>query len=80
MTTPLNPAFAVLILLAVIALRVLFVWRRRCSSVVPLPPGPKPLPIIGNMHQMPDDYQENEYLSWGRRFGELSYGFFASCY
>ncbi|KAH9929349.1 cytochrome P450 [Fomitopsis serialis] len=38
-----------------------------------LPPGPKPLPIIGNVHQVPAEYQERAFARWSKTYGDLMY-------
>lgn len=37
-----------------------------------LPPGPKRLPLIGNLHQVSVDYQERTFARWAKDYGELS--------
>jgi hypothetical protein len=51
----------VLAFLAVLALRRL-TWRKRYPS----PPGPRPLPIIGNIHQFPVSKPQIELKEWGK--------------
>ena len=35
----------------------------------PLPPGPKPDPLIGNLRLMPRDYQWKTFAEWRKRWG-----------
>ena len=35
----------------------------------PLPPGPKPDPIVGNLFLIPNDYQWKIFADWGKRWG-----------
>lgn len=39
----------------------------------PLPPGPKPLPLIGNIHQHPGTEQWKTYQQWHGKYGPLIY-------
>ena len=36
-----------------------------------VPPGPRPLPLIGNIHQIPMDDQEEVYTEWAKQYGTL---------
>ncbi|EPS30933.1 hypothetical protein PDE_05886 [Penicillium oxalicum 114-2] len=64
---------AIASLLAVSALlAVLFVvMRRKSTSSLPLPPGPKPLPIIGNVHQAPKSHGWRTYREWSQEYGPI---------
>ncbi|THH30274.1 hypothetical protein EUX98_g3897 [Antrodiella citrinella] len=65
-------AVGILLLLCAVFLRTLHGWLKG-SSTTPLPPGPKPIPIVGNMFQMSETYQEKMFLSWGHTFGNIVY-------
>ncbi|KAK6535508.1 hypothetical protein TWF694_001963 [Orbilia ellipsospora] len=47
--------------------------RRRNTTSFPLPPGPTPLPIIGNVHQAPKSHGWRQYLEWSKRYGPIVY-------
>ena len=37
------------------------------------PPGPKPLPIIGNLFQAPTENHEERFLEWAPQYGAFSF-------
>ncbi|KAH9919731.1 cytochrome P450 [Fomitopsis serialis] len=41
-----------------------------------LPPGPRRIPFLGNIQQLPATYQERAFAEWGKRFGEVVYAQF----
>jgi hypothetical protein len=45
--------------------------RRKTTSSLPLPPGPKPLPIIGNVHQAPKSHGWRTYREWSKQYGPI---------
>ncbi|RDW86505.1 cytochrome P450 [Aspergillus mulundensis] len=49
--------------------RLLIFLSRRPSS--PLPPGPKPLPLIGNIHQLPKSLQWLHLYHWSKKYGPI---------
>jgi hypothetical protein len=59
------------------ALSVAFIFasltRRNGRNVLPLPPGPKPLPLIGNLLDMPKEKDGETYRSWNDRYGDVVY-------
>ena len=49
------------------ALVVLNTYRRRARN----PPGPTPLPIIGNVLDMPRSFPWEAYMKWGEKYGTV---------
>lgn len=56
---------------AVGALGLLIKYVRRDSRLTP--PGPRPLPIVGNLLNMPAQEQWLVYEEWSRRYGMFRY-------
>lgn len=53
------------------ALRQLAGSEDKALDEVQLPPGPKPLPLLGNVHQLPMAYQEKTFAEWAKVYGTL---------
>ncbi|KAL4994176.1 hypothetical protein BDV10DRAFT_189252 [Aspergillus recurvatus] len=49
--------------------RLLLIFARRSASQ--LPPGPKPLPLIGNIHQLPRSLQWLNLYHWSKKYGPV---------
>jgi hypothetical protein len=46
--------------------------RRKRRHPFPFPPGPKGLPLIGNLRDLPSKYQWLTYEKWGREIGKYT--------
>ncbi|CAG8961172.1 hypothetical protein HYFRA_00002715 [Hymenoscyphus fraxineus] len=46
-------------------------YDKRRSKILPFPPGPKPLPIIGNLHQAPTHYPWRVFQQWAKQYGPI---------
>lgn len=57
-------------LLAGVALSVLYVrWWRKGASELPLPPGPSPRPVVGNLFDMSLQEMWLPATRWAKQFG-----------
>ena len=45
--------------------------RRTSRSKLPFPPGPKPLPLLGNVLDLPTSREYETYTRWGKEFGDV---------
>lgn len=61
-----GPQAVELVLLLFICILAFEWWKSRRLR---LPPGPPRLPLIGNLHQISDDYQQDTFTEWGRKYG-----------
>ncbi|KAI9441764.1 cytochrome P450 [Lactarius indigo] len=56
-------------LVGVLALRAFWDHRRRRGT--PYPPGPRPLPLIGNVFDIPQDYSWLAYTEFSKKYGDI---------
>jgi hypothetical protein len=69
----------VVALLAIIGVITSFT-KKKARGQLPLPPGPKPLPIIGNLHRMNTDFPWITYKEWSDIYGLLLFLFLFNTY
>ncbi|KAF9015058.1 cytochrome P450 [Cyathus striatus] len=67
--------FSLLTFLLLVATPIAYsLWRKYASRAgVPLPPGPKGYPLIGNIYDMPHEYPWLKYMEWSKQYGDIIY-------
>ncbi|KAH9917059.1 cytochrome P450 monooxygenase [Fomitopsis serialis] len=63
---------------AVVALWLVYASWSRIKGGRRYPPGPKRLPFLGNIHQLPAHYQHVTFKEWGAQYGDVVYARFFS--
>lgn len=51
-------------------------YRRKGINQLPLPPGPKPLPLLGNLLDFPKQKEPETFERWYREYGTLCFVFY----
>jgi hypothetical protein len=64
-----NAFFGVIALVFVLALY----FRKPQKRSLPLPPGPKKMPIIGNLLQLPTAFEWEVYAKWSEIYSTFNY-------
>ena len=55
---------------------ILYVYYKHYKrSSLPLPPGPKKHPLLGNLLDLPTSHQWRKYVEWGKQFSMLPLAF-----
>jgi hypothetical protein len=73
-TMPLSDANSPLVAAAIAAVLVYVVLKRLTGrDSLSRPPGPKPLPIIGNLLDFPQEKSWLTYRKWHERYGDIVY-------
>lgn len=59
--------------IAIVLACLTFLWRifRRNNRNAPFPPGPKGLPVIGNLLDMPTEKEWLTFAKWGDKYGDI---------
>lgn len=64
----LNASDLTVIGLAAVSLAIL--WYVNNKPKLQLPPGPRPLPLVGNVFQVPKEKDYVVYSEWAKQYGE----------
>lgn len=68
-----TPDVRILILLVTVVASVVLVRVLRKPRIkYRYPPGPKGIPIFGNLFQLPPRYPGEKLLEWGKQYGDMS--------
>lgn len=62
---------SILLALSIIGIAVLIRWIQSKRRNMSLPPGPKGLPIVGNLFDLPTVQPWKTYLQWSEKYGDL---------
>ncbi len=70
--SPVNISLSLILVLPLVVTFISWLYstpKRRPS--LPLPPGPKPLPLLGNLFDVPQEKPWITYMGWSRSYGML---------
>lgn len=59
-------------LLSLVVVVVVTLRQNFRGKTLPLPPGPRPDPIIGNLRHIPRENPHETFSEWGERYGMYS--------
>ncbi|KAH9933430.1 cytochrome P450 monooxygenase [Fomitopsis serialis] len=67
-----SPASVASFLAAALMLCLLYISQAsKCSRLARLPPGPRSLPLLRNVHQFPKNLQYHLFAKWGQKYGDI---------
>lgn len=70
MSTELPAATSLCVSLLVLALGILYLWYLRAPGGYP--PGPKPHMLLGNLLEMPTEFEYFKFREWSNQYGKTT--------
>jgi len=55
----------------VVSVLLVSILRHRRRNLLPLPPGPKGYPLIGNINDLPHKHAWLTYAEWAKKYGDV---------
>ena len=74
------PSALVFIDIGLLAVAVILIKKILSTATALPPPGPRKLPLLGNLLDMPSSQEWLTFAEWGRKWGTLSYIGYHSIY
>ncbi|EMD33482.1 hypothetical protein CERSUDRAFT_118062 [Gelatoporia subvermispora B] len=66
------PSLGTVLVASALLLVLRFVFRKQSPlSRLPLPPGPSPLPVVGNIKDVPTSHEWITYAEWAKTYGDV---------
>jgi len=69
---PISDLWRLILLLTAVASVAIIRTIRKPRTKYCYPPGPKGIPIFGNLFQLPPRYPGEKLLEWGKQYGDMS--------
>ena len=74
MAPSITPLLLITMVLATLQRLWSWVYRRKANPMsLPYPPGPKPLPLLGNLLDAPSSYYWLTYADWAKKYGDINH-------
>lgn len=58
----------IFVLLATVVIALLIYARNSNRAALPYPPGPRKLPVLGNLLDFPTSFEWETYARWGKEY------------
>ena len=64
-----NLAAADILAVCIVLFGTIFCFGSQSKTALPLPPGPRKLPILGNLLDLPTKFEWETFQAWSKRYG-----------